>query len=450
MSLFRKIRKALTPKENKNDENPSLQGPTIYKAFQEEPTPLRQLRKLNSNEDSQIKQNLVKEDLKRFMKGHAGERRTMYELTESDLPISILHDIQIETIDSKAQIDFVIITKKFILVLETKHLFGNLYVNEMGDFIRTGLTFSEEHKSGLKNPVSQVERQKRVLKKALIENENTNILPIYTAVTFTNDKTIIECADEAPFHTKEQICRVDQIANYIHKLLQTETTDKINTEEIHMISEQIVQLHQEQPFKDQKYYKSNQSNDEYTNHYQKHSYYYIPGRKELMKERTEPAQPSKYSFTQPVTLREKLIYFRTETYQQEEIKAYMIFTDAVLDEIVRVKPTTPSALKRIKNIRQNDTLLYSAEILEIVKSHIAEEQQVPEAQLRRVLKTYRIQQGVERNIEFFEVFTDKMMEDIIQKRPNAQAALFEIEGFDRSKVRNFGESIINIVQNGRF
>src|SRR5699024_2234707 len=94
--------------------------------------------------------------------------------------------------------------------------------------------------------------------------------------------------------------------------------------------------------------------------------------------------------------------------------------------------------------------LYSAEILEIIKSHIKEEQQVPESQLRRVLKTYRIQQGVERNIEFFEVFTDKMMEDIIQKRPNAQAALLEIEGFDRSKVRAFGESIIHIVQKGRF
>ena len=452
MSLFKKIREALSAKEKKQDDKSLQQGPVIHKPFQEEPTALRQLRKLHHNKDERINQKLVKNDLKCFMQGHAGERRTMYELKESDLPISILHDIQIETKDSKAQIDFVIVTTQFILLLEAKHLVGNLHVNEAGDFIRTDLPSSDGRKEGLKNPVSQVERQRRVLEKALYENEKVSALPIYTVVTFANDKTVIDYADNAPISTKKQVCRADQIANYIFDLLQTKTDEVVNMEEAQTIAEQIAQLHQEQPFKTQKYYGLHHAANEHanTNQYQKQSYYYIPGRKELMKEKSEPSQPSKYGFTQPVTLREKLIHFRTETYQQEEIKAYMVFTDAVLDEIVRHKPTTPSALKRIKNIQKNDTLLYSAEILEIIKSHIKEEQQVPESQLRRVLKTYRIQQGVERNIEFFEVFTDKMMEDIIQKRPNAQAALLEIEGFDRSKVREFGESIIHIVQKGRF
>ena len=48
-----------------------------------------------------------------------------------------LHDIRIEDGDYAAQLDFVVITHKYIMILETKKLNGDILINECGDFIRS-------------------------------------------------------------------------------------------------------------------------------------------------------------------------------------------------------------------------------------------------------------------------------------------------------------------------
>ena len=78
----------------------------------------------------------IKEELFIAKKGLSGEKEIEYQLKKSNLGMYVLHDINIEYEDLKAQIDYVIITKAYIYFLECKNLFGNITVNEKGDFIR--------------------------------------------------------------------------------------------------------------------------------------------------------------------------------------------------------------------------------------------------------------------------------------------------------------------------
>ncbi|WP_194841662.1 nuclease-related domain-containing protein, partial [Sporosarcina obsidiansis] len=61
--------------------------------------------------------------------GKAGEQSLLFELTNSFLPIMILHDVYIKHKGLSAQIDFIVVTRQFILVIEVKKYFGNITVN---------------------------------------------------------------------------------------------------------------------------------------------------------------------------------------------------------------------------------------------------------------------------------------------------------------------------------
>lgn len=68
--------------------------------------------------------------------GLLGEKNVNYEIKNSKVPMLCFHDIRLEIGENIAQFDFIIITHKFIMALETKQLNGDIYINEAGEFIR--------------------------------------------------------------------------------------------------------------------------------------------------------------------------------------------------------------------------------------------------------------------------------------------------------------------------
>lgn len=83
---------------------------------------LRELGKLESDiTDESVLQN-IQRDIKFIKYGNEGEKNVIYELKNSFIPMYIIHDLTIQYDDYKAQMDFVLITKKFICVLETKKI----------------------------------------------------------------------------------------------------------------------------------------------------------------------------------------------------------------------------------------------------------------------------------------------------------------------------------------
>jgi len=94
---------------------------------------LNNLQELASDE---IKK-LISQDMRLLQYGELGEENVLFELMNSFIPMLVLRDLQFEYEDLSAQIDFVVITRKLTFIIECKNLFGDIEVNNSGDFIRT-------------------------------------------------------------------------------------------------------------------------------------------------------------------------------------------------------------------------------------------------------------------------------------------------------------------------
>ena len=69
--------------------------------------------------------------------GEIGENNVAFELKSSGMDMYILHDIYLETEALSAQIDYLVVTRKHIYVIECKNLIGNIEIDSNGNFVRT-------------------------------------------------------------------------------------------------------------------------------------------------------------------------------------------------------------------------------------------------------------------------------------------------------------------------
>ncbi|MBU3161261.1 NERD domain-containing protein [Clostridium frigoris] len=150
-----------------------------------------------------------------------------YELKNSFIPMLCLHDIRIEYHDYVAQIDFIIITNKFLMVLEAKKLNGDIEITSGGDFIRSlksnsGKVFKKE---GMYSPISQNERHVNILREMLLKEGIIKTLPIKSVVILANPKTIIN-KNKAPKNIQDNIYKYDQITNLLKKELGNDKNTK--------------------------------------------------------------------------------------------------------------------------------------------------------------------------------------------------------------------------------
>ena len=79
----------------------------------------------------------IEKDIKKYEYAIKGENKIINALMNSNIPMLILHDLNIAYKDYKAQIDFMIITKRNYYILECKNTYGNILVDSNGNFFRT-------------------------------------------------------------------------------------------------------------------------------------------------------------------------------------------------------------------------------------------------------------------------------------------------------------------------
>jgi predicted RNA-binding Zn-ribbon protein involved in translation (DUF1610 family) len=207
-----------------------LEGPEviILKESSDAKNYLEKLEALKArvDESSDLAQKIEKEIIM-AKAGIAGEEQILFELKNSGMDLVVIHDLYIEDpAGNGAQIDFLVITPYVNVFIECKNLFGNIEINEKGDFIRTmwfGKKFSKE---GIYSPVAQNERHLRVLKEC--HRNTANFLKkIFLDKTFdkynkslivlANPKTVVNVKN-APEHIKSQVIRADQLATVLREL----------------------------------------------------------------------------------------------------------------------------------------------------------------------------------------------------------------------------------------
>lgn len=205
MGLFDKIKEPVILKESSNAKE-QLQA-------------LEQL--LVATNDPKTK-SLIETDISYIKSGILGEDRILYELKNSHIPMFVLHDIYLEFEELTAQIDFLIITRKLTYVIECKNLYGNITINNSGDFIRT----IGAHKEGIYSPITQLNRHIELIKQIRLVEQGNFLSKIafdrafynnYRGiVVLSNPKTILN-AQYAPKIVKDRVIRSDQLIEYIRK-----------------------------------------------------------------------------------------------------------------------------------------------------------------------------------------------------------------------------------------
>lgn len=162
------------------------------------------------------KEKELEADIRAIRAGIVGENNILYELRNSHMDMMVLQDLFLEYDGLTAQIDFLVCTRQRFFVLECKNLYGNIEINERGDFIRT---FGGRRRECIYSPVTQNQRHLKLIRALLRDSRDTftNLLfdrDFYdyyrSLVVLANPKTVLNDR-KAPANIKNAIVRVDQL-----------------------------------------------------------------------------------------------------------------------------------------------------------------------------------------------------------------------------------------------
>ncbi len=159
-------------------------------------------------------------------KGLEGEQNVLFQLKNSGIGMYILHGIHVGDMDGEdAQIDFVVVTRGWVYLIECKNWSGNWKIRKDGMvIIRNGnKTISRE------SPITQNQRHMDILKQRWRKKSgkmaNMFLSSLFEKnwykplVVVSNYESIIDLKDASKYD-REHIVRADQLVAYIKKDLQ--------------------------------------------------------------------------------------------------------------------------------------------------------------------------------------------------------------------------------------
>lgn len=242
-------------------------------------------------------------------RGIYGEERVLYTLSNSDIPMYIMYDLVLECGDYKAQIDFVLVSKRNIYFLETKNLKGNIDIEDDGTFTRR----LGKYKKGIKNPLTQNNEHEKVIK-AIFKKEKIHT-SFKSLVVLANDNNYIKFKKNAK-SLSNNIIRNDKLEETLKKYEQSKHIIR-QEDKIKNICDVLL-----------KYNNAVEKNDD-----------------ELI---------------------ELLKKYRKETSYKEKTYPYMIYNDETLIELVKIRPKSLEELKNISGFGDYKIEKYGNDIIKII------------------------------------------------------------------------------------
>ncbi|QFT90128.1 Nuclease-related domain protein [Bacillus sp. THAF10] len=209
----------------------------------EKPLTIRKLEALLRRIDqNHPKRPLIEQDLAKRMAGYKGELSMEYHLSFLDEnKYFIFHSLRLEsTKNYHFQMDVLVLTSKYFLILEIKNIIGQVsFEKHFDQFLRT-LNGMEE---GFYNPLDQVKKQKLRLAEFL-ENQKIKLPSITPFVCFTNPQTIIRAdsrvkASHSIMHAHNLFSKLEEIDQKFDSPIFTE-------KELLKISRKLLKKHCEE------------------------------------------------------------------------------------------------------------------------------------------------------------------------------------------------------------
>lgn len=409
-------------------DNREVNQPIVHKDMSENPILLDNLKSLAESSNPSVDLKKLANHLKLFSFGHAGEKSVMFELKNSMVPMLILHDIYLEFEDYQAQMDFVLVTPKFILVLEVKKLFGDILVTDKGDFQRVIRKSNRVvNKEGMYSPINQVERHVMILERFLKAKGVIKKCPIRYAVTFANPKTILEISKNAPTHIQNCVIRHDQISAFLKAEMKKSSPVEMHASLIYKIADAILEASQEKPFNERDYLLEDE---------QAGASAFVAA---TIEKELPPVAPMENN-----NLKMLLTEYRTRKAKESGVKPYHIFNNRTLDILLEKMPQTLEQLLEVEGIGQKKAEDFGDDILHILQGKKAESSSDVPKDFRTLLMEYRKTRASELNVAPYYIYTNKTMEAILAQKPKSIQALLKIEGIGPKKAEEFGEGIVSI------
>jgi len=292
----------------------NIKEPTFIRDECDAQSQIEKMEELKKTAPPEISKQ-IEQDIKMLSYGISGENMVAYELKNSYMPILILRDLYLEYKGLTAQIDYVVIDTKFILIVECKKMTGDIEVTNNGDFIRlfkssTGKIYKRE---GIYSPIVQNERHLELIKHILCDDmasitEKKCKVLLHSIVVFANPKTIVNIK-YAKADTKKSTIRCDQLIIHMKALHDLNKDGPWFPEDgMYRVAEVLMEHHKENEV-------------DYTQKYGLTSNVDQP--EEVKEEQPQPAPTSSVSIEE-LPIYKELREYRLSKSREEGIKTYYI------------------------------------------------------------------------------------------------------------------------------
>lgn len=400
-----------------------LDKPIFLKEESEAKHYISKLKELHSRAPEGVKGRIEKE-LKIATLGELGEDNIAFELKNSGIPMYILHDICLETNDLSAQIDYIVVTRKVIFIIECKNLVGNIEINSQGNFIRTYNFNGKFIKEGIYSPITQNERHLEVLKRIKKESKSNFISKMLfdkyfndnykSLVVLANPKTVLN-SRYAKKEIKDKVIKADQLINYIKEVNSKSDLMSLSDKEMKEIADRLLALHKSSKLSFLKKYR--ELVELIDNHDDKDNAKTVFNNKEIINDssinndKSNIINEDKSSATNNIDKSNNI----NNIYNTKNININVNINNTVINNSTGNKINNNSDI-----INDNENLI-------------------------KKLKEYRLQMSRAENTKPYFIFNDKQMTGLLEKMPKTKSELKEVSGFGEVKVEKYGDVILKIL-----
>ncbi len=179
------------------------------------------------------------EELGRRQAGYQGEVALDYYLRL--LPIKkymILHDLNLPDGDYNCQIDTLLLTEDFALIVEVKNITGKLiFDTENEQFTQ----INNEKDKGYPYPIAQAERHQDFFKKLMAEH-NFPAVPVDYLVVISNAYASYVITGKNTHKVKQRVCKADVFLNKIQLFERLYSNPILNLKDLRKLSRLLVKM----------------------------------------------------------------------------------------------------------------------------------------------------------------------------------------------------------------
>ncbi|MCA1056446.1 NERD domain-containing protein [Rossellomorea aquimaris] len=185
---------------------------------------------------------LLQQDLKKRLAGFSGEKAIDYHLSFlSEKKYLIFNDLRLPLPPYHFQIDSLLVTAYYCLILEIKNISGTLTIDPKFNQLTK---YYDGVETGFPDPISQAQRQKLLLQRFFYDN-NLTMPPIIFFVVVSNPKTILKVAKGQTLSSPySKMIHAQNLIDEISKLNHIYTKEVASKKDISKIKRVLLNSHE--------------------------------------------------------------------------------------------------------------------------------------------------------------------------------------------------------------